>query len=195
MRKLTFDTLPGAIAEILERLDRVEQLLIGKTPSKAKVKKMESKGPTESIDVTEAAKMLNSSVASVYSYVKNKKIPFEKKSGKLAFSPTALETWKQEKNKSKKKAGSNNTGKKGISKKVINKKDADKKDNSITTGKLITPLEAQKLFNKPLASIYYIIKTRKLQEVEKKGRAKYYLKDELSKAFKGKQKKSDKRPS
>jgi|WetSurSiteA1Bulk_404760.scaffolds.fasta_scaffold09884_1 excisionase family DNA binding protein len=195
MRKLTFDALPGAVAEILERLDRVEQLLNGKTPSKAKIKKLETKPTEESMDIKEAAKILSISVASMYSYVKNKRIPFEKQGGKLAFSRTALEAWQQEKNKSKKNADRKNTRKKGISKKVISKKNAYKKDNNITTGELITPQEAEKIFNKPLPSIYYIIRTRKLQVVEKKGRAQYYSKDELSKALKVKKKESDKRPS
>jgi excisionase family DNA binding protein len=175
MRKLTFDTLPGAIAEILERLDRVEQLLSGETPSKAKVKKLETKRAEESIDIKNAAKILNVSMASLYSYVKNKRIPFKKKGGKLAFSRTALETWRQEKVNSKKVSG--------------------KKDNNRNPDESITATEAQKFFNKPLASIYYIIKTRKLQVIEKKGRAKYYSKNELSKALKGKQKRSDKRSS
>ncbi|MBN1927381.1 MAG: helix-turn-helix domain-containing protein [Prolixibacteraceae bacterium] len=226
MRKLTFDALPGAIAEILERLDRVEQLLSGKTPSK--VKKLETKSAEESMDINEAAKMLNVTVASVYSYVKNNKIPFEKKGGKLTFSPTALETWMKEKNKSKKKTAKKstskkNTAKKSTSKKItaekntakksaakkstakksaakkntlkkeLVKKDTGNKEVVITPAELITPQEAENIFNKALPSIYYAIRTRKLQAVEKRGRAQYYSKDELAKALKGKQKKS--RPS
>jgi excisionase family DNA binding protein len=215
MRKLTFDTLPGAIAEILERLDRVEQLLNGKIPSKAKVKSSVTKSTGESVDIKDAAKMLSVSVASLYSYVKNKRIPFEKAGRKLVFSRTALEAWKLEKDNSKKDTskketgkketskkvtGKKVTGKKVTSKKVTGKKDTSKKDISIkdvniNPNESITAQEAQKIFNKPLPSIYYLIKTRKLQVVEKKGRTLYYSKDELSNALKGKQKKSDKSPS
>jgi excisionase family DNA binding protein len=204
MRKLTFDALPGAIAEILERLDKVEQLLSGKTPSKAKVKKPETKSAAESMDINEAAKMLNISVASMYNYVKNNTIPFEKAGRKLAFSRTALETWKQEKNKSKKSTakkstakkstGKKSSGKKATVKKSTNKKDTGNKENTITPGELITPQEAEKIFNKPLPSIYYLIRTRKLQVVEKKGREQYYSKEELTKALKGRQKRSAKKP-
>ncbi len=205
MRKLTFDALPAAIAEILERLDKVEQLLSGKSPSKAKVKKSETKSTAESMDINEAATMLNVSVASVYTYVKKNSIPFEKKGKKLTFSRTALEAWKQEKNKSKKKtvkkrtakkaagkkaAGKKATVKKSTVKKNIVKKDTVNKDVNITPGELITPQEAQQLFNKPLPSIYYAIRTRKLQVAEKKGRDSYYSKEELTKALKGRKKKS-----
>lgn len=205
MRKLTFDALPGAIAEILERLDKVEQLLSGKSPSKAKVKKLETKSTAESMDINEAAKMLHVSVASVYTYVKKNSIPFEKKGKKLTFSRTALETWKQEKNKSKKKTGKKGTAKKTAGKKTAGKKATVKKsavkknivkkatvnkDVNITPGELITPQEAQQLFNKPLPSVYYAIRTRKLQVVEKKGRDNYYSKEELTKALKGRKKRS-----
>jgi hypothetical protein len=203
MRKLTFETLPSAIAEILERLDRVEQLLNGETPSKPKAKKTETKIAEGSMDIKDAAKFLNVTVASMYSYVKNKKVPFEKQGGKLVFSGTALETWKQAKDKNKKSAGKKSaakktavkksTGKKAGSKKVNNQIDAGQKDMNIAPGELITAQEAQKLFNMPLPSIYYIIKTRKLPVVEKKGRALFYSKDELSKALNGKQKKSEKK--
>ncbi len=210
MRKLTFDALPAAIAEILERLDKVEQLLSGKSPSKAKAKKLETKSTAESMDINEAAKMLNVSVASVYTYVKKNSIPFEKKGRKLTFSRTALEAWKQEKNKSKKKTGKKGTAKKRTAKKTAGKKAAVKKaavkkaavkkvnvkkapvstDVNTTPGELITPQEAQQLFNKPLPSVYYAIRTRKLQAVDKKGRDNYYSKDELAKALKGRKKRS-----
>lgn len=210
MRKLTFDALPGAIAEILERLDKVEQLLSGKVPSRAKAKKQETKNSSESMDINEAAKMLNVSVASMYTYVKKNSIPFEKKGRKLTFSPTALEAWNQEKNKSKKKTGkketaNKKTAKKAAGKKTVGKKNAIKKnavkksivkkdtvnkDMNITPGELITPQEAQQLFNKPLPSVYYAIRSRKLQVAEKKGRENYYSKDELTKALKGRKKKS-----
>lgn len=205
MRKLTFDALPGAIAEILERLDRVEQLLNGKTTSKAKAKKLETKRAAESMDINEAAKILNVSVATVYNYVKKNNIPFEKKDGKLTFSPTALETWKLEKSKSKKKTAKKSTAKKAAvkkstakkatakkstAKKAAVKKDTVSNDGNSTPGELITPQQAQQLFNKALPSIYYLIRTRKLQPVEKKGRDQFYSKEELTKALKGKQKRT-----
>lgn len=218
MRKLTFDALPGAIAEILERLDKVEQLLSGKTTSKAKAEKPETKSAADSMDINEAAKLIHVSVASVYNYVKKNSIPFEKKGGKLAFSPTALETWMKEKNKSKKKtakksagkktAAKKTTAKKSTAKKAIVKKSAAKKtavkkdivkkdtvSNNVNTapGELITPQQAQQLFNKALPSIYYLIRTRKLQPVEKKGRDQFYSKEELTKALKGKQKRASRK--
>ncbi len=215
MRKLTFDALPGAIAEILERLDKVEQLLSGKKPSKAKVKKTESSASADAIDINEAAKILNVSVASVYNYVKKNSIPFEKAGRKMMFSRTALETWNREKNKRKKKTGKKstakkvtakkNTAKKSTAKKSTAKKNAVKKESiikdtinkdiNIAPGELITPQEAQKLFNKPLTSIYYQIRTKKLPVVDKKGRDKYYAKNELEKALMGKKKRSPKKPA
>lgn len=208
MKKLTFDALPGAIAEILERLDRVEQLLNGKTSSKANVKKPGKKRSADSMDINDAAKMLNVSAASVYSYVKNKKIPAEKIGGKLTFSRTVLEALQQEKDNTKKattkKATSKKaktkkaTTKKAATKKVRTKKADSKKDNiandiDLNTRENITPQEAEKLFKKPLNSIYYLIRTRKLQPVEKKGRDKYYAKNELSTILTTKKKRSAKK--
>lgn len=213
MKKLTFDALPGAIAEILERLDRVEQLLNGKTSSKANVKKPGKKRSADSMDINDAAKMLNVSAASVYSYVKNKKIPAEKIGGKLTFSRTVLEALQQEKANTKKATTKKATSKKATTKKAAAKKAATKKaatkkartkkadskkdtianDIDLNTRENITPQEAEKLFKKPLNSIYYLIRTRKLQPVEKKGRDKYYAKNELSTILTTKKKRSAKK--
>lgn len=220
MKKLTFDALPGAIAEILDRLDRVEQLLNGKTSSKTKVKKPGKKRSADSMDINDAAKMLNVSAATVYNYVKKNSIPFEKKGRKLTFSRTALEALQQEKANAKKATTSKSTSKKAATKKATAKKTATKKATAkkaatkktatkkadskkvvianeidLNSRENITPQEAEKLFKKPLTSIYYQIRTRKLQPVEKKGRDKYYAKNELSSILTTKKKRSPKKPA
>jgi hypothetical protein len=90
MKKVTYDSLPEAVAELLERVVQIERLLTEKSPVKkakkgktskpAKVKesKLENK---DSLTVQEASKLLNISVNNLYSYVKNNKIPFKKKAG------------------------------------------------------------------------------------------------------------------
>jgi excisionase family DNA binding protein len=168
MRKITFDTLPSAVAEILDRLDRIEKMISKPLQINVdKVKKSIIKKGDDIIDLKDAAKILNVSNASLYSYVKNKRIPFKKEGRRLIFSSTALEEWKQKKSNVRKK--------KDVEKEISEK---------------ISAQEAQKLFNKPLATIYYLIKSRKLQVLDKKGRTLYYSKKELSHALKNRLKKS-----
>ena len=169
MRKITFDTLPSAVAEILDRLDRIEKIISKPLQINVdKVKKSIIKKVDDLIDLKDAAKILNVSNASLYSYVKNKRIPFKKEGRRLIFSSTALEEWKQ-------------------------KKSNIKKDVEKEVSEKISVQEAQKLFNKPLATIYYLIKSRKLQVLDKKGRTLYYSQKELSQALKNRPKKTPKK--
>jgi len=170
MKKISFDTLPEAISELLERIERIEQLLGNKKGSiKAKstqVKKSKRKRlPPGQLTVKEAGKLLNISLVTLYSYVKNNKIPFEKQGRRLVFSQAELEKWIKERGE---------------------------RDASIPQGSL-TISEAEKALKVPSSTLYYTIKTRKIPAVYKKGNQLFYSKKELVKALNKKNKKTSKR--
>ena len=161
MKKVTYDTLPEAVAELLERVKQLEVLLTKKTTvsknkkikgSKSKEQKKSNKKVKDMLTVQEASKLLNISAISLYSYVKNKKIPFKKEGRRLYFSKPELENWNKDRSN----------------------KLQPKSDDTITVK------EAEKLFNVPSPTLYYYIKSRKIPVIAKKGNKLYFSKQAIS---------------
>lgn len=159
MKKITFNTLPEAIAVLIDRVEKIEKILSKRTSQlttksvavkKSKANKQEV--PAGLLSVKEAGKYLKMSLVNLYSYVKNKKVPFEKRGRRLYFSKTALENW----NKSR---------------------------NQKTTSDTITIKDAERLFKVPASTIYYKIKIQNIKPVVKRGNKLLYSKRELISAF------------
>jgi excisionase family DNA binding protein len=157
MKKVTYDTLPEAVTELLERVGQIEKLLTKKEAllKTKKIKKSKSIQPQKSneesedlLSVQEASKLLNISANNLYAYVKFKKIPFKKENGRLGFSKQDLEKW--------------------------NKTRSEKKQPK--SADAITVKEAVKLLNVPAPNLYYFIKSRKIPVIAKKGNKLYYSK-------------------
>lgn len=163
MKKITFNTLPEAISELIDRVEKIEKLLnkrgtqlktksapAPKGRGKGKTRRQET--PAGLLSVKEAGKLLKMSLVNLYSYVKNKKIPFEKRGRRLYFSRTALESW----NKSR---------------------------NEQVSGDNITIKDAVKLLKVPASTIYYKIKSQKLKPTVKRGNKLLFSKRELINSF------------
>lgn len=169
MKKITFNTLPEAISELINRVEKIERFLTKKPsqlkPKAAPDKKRKNKRqetPAGLLSVKEAGKYLKMSQVNLYSYVKNKKIPFEKKGRRLFFSKSALDSWN--KNRSQLTASSDS----------------------------ITIKDAAKLFKVPVATIYYKVRTQNIQPVAKSGNKFFFSKKELVGAFSTKAKRGRK---
>lgn len=158
MKKVTFNTLPDAVGELLERIDHLEKLLMEKSagPVQKQIRIPKSgkknKENGDKMTVKEAGKFLNISASNLYSYIKNKKIPFEKRNRRVYFSKPELESW------SKMKSG----------------------NGTAASEDKLTVKEAEKLFNVPASAIYYIVKSRKIPVITQKGKKLYYSKNELA---------------
>jgi predicted DNA-binding transcriptional regulator AlpA len=152
-KKITYDNLPEAISELIEIVEKITNLLESDKSTKRNVRKLQ-KDENETMNIQKTASFLNLSTATLYSYVKKTKIPFKKANGRLVFSKSELNKWKQD------------------------------PIAAIDNNKTISVMEAHTLLNKPLASIYYIIKSRKLQVIEKRGKVLYYSKKDLIQALK-----------
>jgi excisionase family DNA binding protein len=83
MRKITFENLPAAVEQLLLDFENLKQLITS-----------EQRNPSEKpINIQEAAKFINLSVATIYSYRKRKQIPCTKKGKKLYFTEKELLEW------------------------------------------------------------------------------------------------------
>lgn len=173
MKKVTFDSLPEAVAELLERVGQIEKLLTEKAvvPKIKQIKKLKSvkrKEPDaqnkDMLTVKEASKLLSMSAFNLYSYVKHKKIPFKKENSRLYFSKQELENWNKEK--------------------------SDKKQ--LKSEDIITIKEATKLLNVPSHTLYYYIKRRKIPVIVKKGNKSFYSRQAISNAISNETKKDKK---
>jgi excisionase family DNA binding protein len=85
METLTFDQLPQAISQLLEKVSHLETLVseIGIHPS----------DKDELFNITQAAKFLNLAVPTLYSKVSRKEIPVNKQGKRLYFYKSELEEW------------------------------------------------------------------------------------------------------
>jgi excisionase family DNA binding protein len=160
MKKITFNTLPEAISELIDRVEKIEKILSKKASQlstksapqkKRKTRRQEI--PAGLLSVKEAGKLLKMSLVNLYSYVKNKKIPFEKKGRRLYFSKNALENWNKGRNE------------------------------QVSSGDNITIKDAVKLLKVPASTIYYKIKSQKLKPAVKRGNKLLFSKRELINAF------------
>jgi excisionase family DNA binding protein len=142
MKKVTFNTLPEAISELLDRVERIEQILGNKprmSQSKTvKTKKSKSQGPLpDKLTVKEAGKFLNLSLVTLYSYIKNNKIPFEKQGRRL------------------------------FSLKRIKKSNQNGPIKPVRTRRQHHDKRGEKLLNVPSSTLYYFIKPVKLGRFQK----------------------------
>jgi predicted DNA-binding transcriptional regulator AlpA len=78
MEKLTFDELPQAVAELSDKLDRIENLLKSKSSEQCPPKE-------ELLTVEDTAKFLRLSVATVYGLSRKRDIPVLKRSKRIYF--------------------------------------------------------------------------------------------------------------
>lgn len=84
--KLTFDQLPGAVAQLFNKMDNIERLLLSQS-------KREQLDIDKLLTVQEAAKHLNLAVPTVYALVSRNEIPFAKKSKRLYFNRQDLTSY------------------------------------------------------------------------------------------------------
>lgn len=86
MQGLTFEKLPEAVAELHNRLTKIERLLQEQTHSRhPKDDKL--------LSVAEAANLLDLSVPTIYGYVQRQEIPVNKRGKRLYFSKQELTEW------------------------------------------------------------------------------------------------------
>ncbi len=78
MEKITFDQLPDMVALILDKLHRIEQILISENNGKDQLGK-------EMITVDEAAKLMGASKSYIYKLSFSRSIPVYKPSGRRVF--------------------------------------------------------------------------------------------------------------
>ena len=84
MNKPSFDELPNAVGQMIEKLNSIEQLLKSYNPLEP---------ADQPLTVKEAAKFLNISVPTVYDYVHKREIPYSKLRKNLYFSRQELIEW------------------------------------------------------------------------------------------------------
>ena len=90
--KYTFDQIPNILKRIEDRLDKIENILLDR---------VENELPElEFIGAKEACEILKISIATLYSKVSLREIPFYKKGNRLHFSKSELVEWIREGKKS-----------------------------------------------------------------------------------------------
>jgi excisionase family DNA binding protein len=85
MEPFGFDQLPEAVRKLIEKVDRLETLIVNLQPKNEDQDKM--------INIQEAAAFLNMSVAALYSLVSRKDIPVNKPGKRLYFNKNELNEW------------------------------------------------------------------------------------------------------
>jgi len=86
MTEITFDQLPEAVSQVLNKLEKIEQFLLdkGNKPQPE---------PEELLTVQGAAKLLNLSVPTIYGLTMRAEIPVCKRGKRLYFSKQELTQW------------------------------------------------------------------------------------------------------
>lgn len=84
LQKVTFDNLPEAIVLLTNEVSELKTLLLEKKENPC------SEDKEQILNAKEAAKFLDLSLATIYSKVSRKEIPFSKRNGRLYFSSTEL---------------------------------------------------------------------------------------------------------
>lgn len=80
----TFNDLPMAVSQLAKDVSELKMLLLEKIENPCSEEK------EQILNAKEAAKFLDLSVATIYSKVSRKEIPFNKRNGRLYFSTTEL---------------------------------------------------------------------------------------------------------
>ena len=86
MSTISFNDLPAAITEILERVNNIERHLRA-------ADEVNGKANNQLLTITEAGQLLGLSVNTLYKLVQSKKIPYSKRSKRLYFLKDELLTW------------------------------------------------------------------------------------------------------
>ncbi|MBX9450010.1 MAG: helix-turn-helix domain-containing protein [Taibaiella sp.] len=84
--EVTHNNLPEAVAEILQWMRSVDPKLISVSQEMGR----------EDLDIEEAAKLLNKSKSTIYSYVSKNAIPYYKQGATLWFKKSELMEWKMQ---------------------------------------------------------------------------------------------------
>lgn len=87
MKPFTFDQIPKLMGKLFDKIEHIEMLLKGLNNEPV----MED----QLLTIAEASKLLNLSVATLYSKVSKNEIPVFKKGKKLYFSKAELTAWVQ----------------------------------------------------------------------------------------------------
>lgn len=85
-KQITFDSLPNSVAEIHQKLEAIEALLLGHSSKSQPAEKT-------NMSVQEAADFLKLSVPTIYSKVSKGELPYMKASKRLYFSKTELQEY------------------------------------------------------------------------------------------------------
>jgi excisionase family DNA binding protein len=86
---ITFNEVPEAISQLIERLDSIEKLLT----ENGSITKTE---PDQLLTIQQAGELLNLSVPTLYGYVQRAEIPVSKRGKRLYFSKQELFVWIKE---------------------------------------------------------------------------------------------------
>jgi len=81
---LTFDQLPKAVTMLTNEISELKRLLLKKR------EQQQTEQPEKFLNIQEAAQFLNLTVATIYSKVSKRELPFMKRSKRLYFSSTEL---------------------------------------------------------------------------------------------------------
>jgi predicted DNA-binding transcriptional regulator AlpA len=189
MKHITYNDLPTAVAELLDKVNNLEKLVreikeirhVEKATSKAQKavsgahEEVMGNGSDMLLDVDEASRFTGISRSNLYSYVKNKRIPFIKENnGRLKFSKSELGVWARQYHKIERKPKS------GASKIQTEKtKTAFSQDPDH-----ITLREVVKLVGKHPSAVYYQLRKKDVPVVEKIGNRVFYSRTRVMEAFK-----------
>ena len=86
MEQFTFEDLPNIIGKLYDKLDKIEKLLNSK-------KSVDADNEEELLTIEGAAKLLNLSVATIYTKVCKNEIPVNKQGKRLYFYKVELLNW------------------------------------------------------------------------------------------------------
>jgi excisionase family DNA binding protein len=84
--EVSYNNIPEALSEVLERLVRIEGVLLKNSQGIDSI-------PEELLTITQAAQFLKISVSTVYGKVCKQKIPFLKNGKRIYFRKTELTEW------------------------------------------------------------------------------------------------------
>lgn len=84
MTEFTFEQLPKAVAQLYEKLNSIENLLLNKTHQQES---------DQLLTIQQAGELISLSVPTLYGYVSRNEIPFSKKGKRLYFSKQELMDW------------------------------------------------------------------------------------------------------
>jgi excisionase family DNA binding protein len=85
MKPFTFDQIPKMMTKLFEKMDRIEILLSNFS--------QEQKQSDELLTISEASKLINLAIPTIYSKVSRNEIPVNKQGKKLYFYKSELIAW------------------------------------------------------------------------------------------------------